>query len=173
MVDQLPRRHVQFKGVTLSRNTTRSCYIILHSLAIFHADVLEFIALVKFSVFASADESHSNFIPQQFRVAFCRELQHFFICERCMLSHLNFLKVIQSHPYGSELLILFFKMTSSPPPLSPALLGLPFGGYQPYGLTSILTGLESNRACVVYAWPTNCSPSTPSHLSAGTSEGIA
>ncbi|GBN72355.1 hypothetical protein AVEN_257656-1 [Araneus ventricosus] len=24
-----------------------------------------------------------------------------------------------------------------------------------------------------YAWPTNCSPSTPSHLSTGTSEGIA
>ncbi|GFT07134.1 transposable element Tcb1 transposase [Trichonephila clavipes] len=38
---------------------------------------------------------------------------------------------------------------------------------------SILTGLESRRACVVYAWPTNCSPSTPSHLSTGTSEGIA
>ncbi|GBN37622.1 hypothetical protein AVEN_166032-1 [Araneus ventricosus] len=43
----------------------------------------------------------------------------------------------------------------------------------PYGLASILTGLESNRACVGYAWPTNCSPSTPSHLSTGTSEGIA
>ncbi|GFU46965.1 DUF1758 domain-containing protein [Trichonephila clavipes] len=38
------------------------------------------------------------------------------------------------------------------------------GGYHPYRLTSILTGLESNRACVGYAWPTNCSPSTPSHL---------
>ncbi|GFT07128.1 transposable element Tcb1 transposase [Trichonephila clavipes] len=38
---------------------------------------------------------------------------------------------------------------------------------------SILTGLESRTACVVYAWPTNCSPSTPSHLSTGTSEGIA
>ncbi|GFX80144.1 uncharacterized protein TNCV_2107901 [Trichonephila clavipes] len=37
----------------------------------------------------------------------------------------------------------------------------------------ILTGLESNRACVGYAWPTNCSPSTPSHMSTGTSEGIA
>ncbi|GFT55374.1 uncharacterized protein TNCV_2714261 [Trichonephila clavipes] len=35
------------------------------------------------------------------------------------------------------------------------------GGYHPYGLASILTGLESNRACVAYAWPTNCSPSTP------------
>ncbi|GFU58959.1 uncharacterized protein TNCV_3602741 [Trichonephila clavipes] len=34
------------------------------------------------------------------------------------------------------------------------------GGYHPYGLASILTGLESNRACVGYAWPTNCSPST-------------
>ncbi|GBM25879.1 hypothetical protein AVEN_94330-1 [Araneus ventricosus] len=45
--------------------------------------------------------------------------------------------------------------------------------YHPYGLASILTGLESNRACVGYAWPTNCSPSTPSHLSTGTSEGIA
>ncbi|GFX43610.1 DDE_3 domain-containing protein [Trichonephila clavipes] len=31
----------------------------------------------------------------------------------------------------------------------------------------------TNRACVGYAWPTNCSPSTPSHLSTGTSEGIA
>ncbi|GBL94902.1 hypothetical protein AVEN_87690-1 [Araneus ventricosus] len=40
-------------------------------------------------------------------------------------------------------------------------------------LASILTGLESNRACVGYAWPTNCSPSTPSHLSTRTSEGIA
>ncbi|GFU01137.1 nibrin [Trichonephila clavipes] len=47
------------------------------------------------------------------------------------------------------------------------------GGYHPYGLASILTGLESNRACVGYAWSTNCSPSTPSHLSTGTSEGIA
>ncbi|GBO12579.1 hypothetical protein AVEN_170629-1 [Araneus ventricosus] len=28
-------------------------------------------------------------------------------------------------------------------------------------------------ACVGYAWPTNCSPSTPSHLPTGTSEGIA
>ncbi|GFV87844.1 DDE_3 domain-containing protein [Trichonephila clavipes] len=27
--------------------------------------------------------------------------------------------------------------------------------------------------CVRYAWPTNCSPSIPSHLSTGTSEGIA
>ncbi|GFW77018.1 uncharacterized protein TNCV_2724481 [Trichonephila clavipes] len=35
------------------------------------------------------------------------------------------------------------------------------GGYHPYGLASILTGLESNRACVGYAWPMNCSPSTP------------
>ncbi|GFS61637.1 uncharacterized protein TNCV_4312911 [Trichonephila clavipes] len=34
-------------------------------------------------------------------------------------------------------------------------------GYHPYGLSSILTGLESNRACVGYAWPMNCSPSTP------------
>ncbi|GFX00976.1 uncharacterized protein TNCV_4579421 [Trichonephila clavipes] len=39
------------------------------------------------------------------------------------------------------------------------------GGYHPYGLTSILTGLESNRACVGYAWPMNCSPSTPSQVS--------
>ncbi|GFV57899.1 uncharacterized protein TNCV_4782611 [Trichonephila clavipes] len=37
----------------------------------------------------------------------------------------------------------------------------------------LLTGLESDRACVGYAWPTNCSPSTSSHLSSGTSEGIA
>ncbi|GFV97347.1 transposable element Tcb1 transposase [Trichonephila clavipes] len=43
----------------------------------------------------------------------------------------------------------------------------------PYGLASILTRLESNRTCVVYAWPTNYSPPTPSHLSTGTSEGIA
>ncbi|GFY05579.1 uncharacterized protein TNCV_4402461 [Trichonephila clavipes] len=35
------------------------------------------------------------------------------------------------------------------------------GGYHPYGLTSILNGLESNRACEGYASPTNCSPSTP------------
>ncbi|GFT29306.1 uncharacterized protein TNCV_756761 [Trichonephila clavipes] len=35
------------------------------------------------------------------------------------------------------------------------------GGYHPYGLASILTGLESNRACVGYAWPTNCNPSPP------------
>ncbi|GFW62407.1 uncharacterized protein TNCV_290811 [Trichonephila clavipes] len=28
-------------------------------------------------------------------------------------------------------------------------------------LTSILTGLESNRACVGYAWPTNCSHQPP------------
>ncbi|GFW44893.1 uncharacterized protein TNCV_4512071 [Trichonephila clavipes] len=40
------------------------------------------------------------------------------------------------------------------------------GGYHPYGLTSILTGLEYNRACVGYAWLTNCSLSTPSHVSA-------
>ncbi|GFT42255.1 uncharacterized protein TNCV_1785921 [Trichonephila clavipes] len=37
------------------------------------------------------------------------------------------------------------------------------GGYHPYGLASILTGLESNRACVGYAWPTNCSPSSKNH----------
>ncbi|GFX74453.1 transposable element Tcb2 transposase [Trichonephila clavipes] len=30
---------------------------------------------------------------------------------------------------------------------------------------SILTRLESNRACVGYAWTENCSPSTPSHRS--------
>ncbi|GFX58279.1 transposable element Tcb1 transposase [Trichonephila clavipes] len=41
------------------------------------------------------------------------------------------------------------------------------------GLTSILTRLESNRACVGYAWPTKCSPSNFSHRSTGTSEGIA
>ncbi|GFS49355.1 uncharacterized protein TNCV_2411241 [Trichonephila clavipes] len=45
---------------------------------------------------------------------------------------------------------------------------LSIGRYHPYGLASILTGLESNRALVVYAWPMNCSPSTPSHLSTGT-----
>ncbi|GFU57699.1 uncharacterized protein TNCV_3638521 [Trichonephila clavipes] len=42
-----------------------------------------------------------------------------------------------------------------------------------YGLASILTGLESNRACGGYAWPTNCSPSTPSYFSTGTLEDIA
>ncbi|GFT66270.1 uncharacterized protein TNCV_650961 [Trichonephila clavipes] len=47
------------------------------------------------------------------------------------------------------------------------------GGYHPYGLASILTGLESNRACVGYAWSTNCCPSILSHLSTRTSEGIA
>ncbi|GFW13978.1 transposable element Tcb1 transposase [Trichonephila clavipes] len=47
------------------------------------------------------------------------------------------------------------------------------GGYQSYGLASILTGHESNRACVGYAWLTNWSPSTLSHLCTGTSEGIA
>ncbi|GFT01079.1 transposable element Tcb2 transposase [Trichonephila clavipes] len=36
-----------------------------------------------------------------------------------------------------------------------------------------LTALKSNRTCVGYAWLTNCSPSTPSHVSTGTSEGIA
>ncbi|GFT87845.1 uncharacterized protein TNCV_799511 [Trichonephila clavipes] len=41
-----------------------------------------------------------------------------------------------------------------------------------YGLASILTGLESNRACVGYAWLMNCSTSTPSHLSTGTLEGM-
>ncbi|GFV72707.1 uncharacterized protein TNCV_1951761 [Trichonephila clavipes] len=46
------------------------------------------------------------------------------------------------------------------------------GGYHPYGMASILTGLESNRACVGYAWPTNCSPSTPSHLCTGTSRAL-
>ncbi|GFW51643.1 uncharacterized protein TNCV_4213191 [Trichonephila clavipes] len=47
---------------------------------------------------------------------------------------------------------------------TPVLNAFSFGGYNPYGLASILTGLESNRACVGYAWPTNCSPSTPSQL---------
>ncbi|GFX74120.1 uncharacterized protein TNCV_490841 [Trichonephila clavipes] len=46
------------------------------------------------------------------------------------------------------------------------------GGYHPYGLASIVTGLESNRACVRYSWPINCHPSTPSRVSTGTSEGI-
>ncbi|GFX59776.1 uncharacterized protein TNCV_1778151 [Trichonephila clavipes] len=35
------------------------------------------------------------------------------------------------------------------------------GGYHPYGLGSILTGLECNRACVGYAGPTNCSARQP------------
>ncbi|GFV51538.1 nibrin [Trichonephila clavipes] len=57
---------------------------------------------------------------------------------------------------------------------TPVLSLMPsIGGYHPYGLASIVTGLESNRACVGYAWPTNYSPSTPSHLSTGASEGIA
>ncbi|GFW91678.1 transposable element Tcb1 transposase [Trichonephila clavipes] len=47
------------------------------------------------------------------------------------------------------------------------------GEYHPYGLASILTGLESKRECVGYAWTTNCSPLTSSHLSTGTSEAIA
>ncbi|GFV85861.1 nibrin [Trichonephila clavipes] len=47
------------------------------------------------------------------------------------------------------------------------------GGYDLYELASILTGLENNRACVGYAWPTNCSPSISSHLSTGSSEDIA
>ncbi|GFV50940.1 hypothetical protein TNCV_302011 [Trichonephila clavipes] len=42
------------------------------------------------------------------------------------------------------------------------------GGYHPFELASTLTGLESNRACVGYAWPMNCSPSTLSHLSTTT-----
>ncbi|GFW73245.1 uncharacterized protein TNCV_2799091 [Trichonephila clavipes] len=46
-------------------------------------------------------------------------------------------------------------------------------GYHTYEFASILTGLESNIACVVYAWRTKCSSSTPSHLSTGTSESIA
>ncbi|GFT50789.1 hypothetical protein TNCV_493991 [Trichonephila clavipes] len=33
--------------------------------------------------------------------------------------------------------------------------------YYPYGLASILSGLESSRACVGCAWATNCSPSNP------------
>ncbi|GFT91089.1 uncharacterized protein TNCV_2008921 [Trichonephila clavipes] len=41
------------------------------------------------------------------------------------------------------------------------------GGYHPYRLASILIGLESNSACVGYAWLTNCSPSTPYDLSTG------
>ncbi|GFT42067.1 nibrin [Trichonephila clavipes] len=47
------------------------------------------------------------------------------------------------------------------------------GGYHPYGLVSIFTELESIRACDGYAWLTNCSPLTSSHMSTGTSEGIA
>ncbi|GFU73549.1 uncharacterized protein TNCV_3359891 [Trichonephila clavipes] len=47
------------------------------------------------------------------------------------------------------------------PALSDCRLMPSIGGYHPYGLVSALTGLESNRACVGHAWPTNCSPSTP------------
>ncbi|GFU99492.1 uncharacterized protein TNCV_4763531 [Trichonephila clavipes] len=39
--------------------------------------------------------------------------------------------------------------------------------------TSILTGLESIRACVGYAWTMNCSLPIPSHLSTGTTEGLS
>ncbi|GFT43265.1 uncharacterized protein TNCV_2521111 [Trichonephila clavipes] len=35
------------------------------------------------------------------------------------------------------------------------------------------SAIESVRACVGYVWPMNFSPSTPSHLSTGTLEGIA
>ncbi|GFW76319.1 uncharacterized protein TNCV_1580981 [Trichonephila clavipes] len=35
------------------------------------------------------------------------------------------------------------------------------GGYHVYGLASILIGLESNRECVGYAFPKNCSPPKP------------
>ncbi|GFW88061.1 uncharacterized protein TNCV_217331 [Trichonephila clavipes] len=50
---------------------------------------------------------------------------------------------------------------------------LQFWGYHPHRLASVLTGLESNRACVGYARLKNCSSSTPYLLSTGTSEGIA
>ncbi|GFV45921.1 DDE_3 domain-containing protein [Trichonephila clavipes] len=36
-----------------------------------------------------------------------------------------------------------------------------------------LNPIEHVWDCVGYAWPTYCSPSSPSHLSTGTSEGIA
>ncbi|GFT10028.1 nibrin [Trichonephila clavipes] len=47
------------------------------------------------------------------------------------------------------------------------------GGYHRYGVPRILTGLESNRACAGYAWPTSCSPSTAFYMSTGTSKSIA
>ncbi|GFW66776.1 nibrin [Trichonephila clavipes] len=73
---------------------------------------------------------------------------------------------------GAE--FLFMDDNSRPPSPCKHCRRMPsIGGYHSHGLTIILTGLESNRACVVYAWPTNCSPSTPSHRSTGTSEGNA
>ncbi|GFV54358.1 nibrin [Trichonephila clavipes] len=47
------------------------------------------------------------------------------------------------------------------------------GRYHPYGMASILTGLESSRACMGHAWTTSCSPSTTSYISTRTSESIA
>ncbi|GFW71357.1 HTH_Tnp_Tc3_2 domain-containing protein [Trichonephila clavipes] len=47
------------------------------------------------------------------------------------------------------------------------------GGYPRMDWPEKLTGLESNIACVGYAWPTNLSSSTPSRLSTGTLEDIA
>ncbi|GFW71359.1 hypothetical protein TNCV_537771 [Trichonephila clavipes] len=46
------------------------------------------------------------------------------------------------------------------------------GGYHLCGLANILTELESSSACIGYACPTSCSPSTPSYMSTGTSESI-
>ncbi|GFW85671.1 uncharacterized protein TNCV_853211 [Trichonephila clavipes] len=46
------------------------------------------------------------------------------------------------------------------------------GGYHPYRLASIVTVLESNRACVGYAWPTNCKSSILSHLFTETSMAL-
>ncbi|GBL82569.1 hypothetical protein AVEN_263659-1 [Araneus ventricosus] len=53
-------------------------------------------------------------------------------------------------------------MTTPVSPCKPCRRMPSIGGYHLYGLTSILTGLESKGMCG-YAWPTNCSPSTPSH----------
>ncbi|GFX28906.1 nibrin [Trichonephila clavipes] len=71
---------------------------------------------------------------------------------------------------GAE--FLFMDHYVHPHPCKHCRRMLSFGGYQPNGLASILTRLESNRACVGYAWRTHCSPSTPSDLSTGTSESI-
>ncbi|GFT68561.1 nibrin [Trichonephila clavipes] len=76
--------------------------------------------------------------------------------------------------FGAPWLLNFYLWMTTPVLTCKHCRRMPsIGGYPQYGLASILTGLESNRAYVGYAWPTNCSPSTPSHLSTGTSECVA
>ncbi|GFV22949.1 hypothetical protein TNCV_2624021 [Trichonephila clavipes] len=45
-------------------------------------------------------------------------------------------------------------------------------GYHPYGLVSILTGLESSRAFVGHTWSMSYIPSTTSYMPTGTSENM-